>query len=377
MSGAGNLFPALDGATEAALRDSIQRFGVLVPVAKDQHGNLLDGFHRSRLADELGTKYRVDVISVADEDEAREIARTLNADRRQMTAEQRREIVVALREAGHSTYAIAGAVGASQPTVRRDLARESHDSPEESLGRDGKRYPARRPPVIAAKDEREAQRAQRALAELPELPDELVVDVDQVLRARKEHTRDQQREQNREMVRQATRLAAVGERFGAIVLDPPWDWGDEGDADQLGRARPTYATMPFKEIAAQPIDAVAQDNAHLYLWITNRSLPKGFELLERWGFRYVTALTWVKPSIGMGNYFRGSTEHILFGVRGSLPLLRADVGTHFHAPRPPQHSQKPDEFYALVESCSPGPWLEWPARRRRDGWVVSGAEIVP
>lgn len=196
-----------------------------------------------------------------------------------------------------------------------------------------------------------------------------------ILRADKEHRRDKTREQNREMVKRAPRLAAVDEQFGAIVLDPPWDWGDEGDADQLGRARPTYATMPLEEIAAQPIDALAADNAHLYLWITNRSLPKGFALLDRWGFRYVTALTWVKPSFGMGNYFRGSTEHVLFGVRGSQPLLRADVGTHFQAPRPPKHSQKPNEFYELVESCSPGPWLEWPARQQRDGWVVSGAEV--
>lgn len=196
-----------------------------------------------------------------------------------------------------------------------------------------------------------------------------------LLRTEKEHRRDARRDENRVLVEQAPRLADLGERFSAIVLDPPWDWGDEGDADQLGRARPTYATMPLEEIAAEPIGELAAENAHLYLWITNRSLPKGFGLLERWGFRYVTMLTWVKPSIGMGNYFRGSTEQVLFGVRGSLPLLRADVGTYFMAPRPPQHSQKPDEFYALVESCSPGPWLEWPARRARPGWVVSGAEV--
>ena len=90
----------------------------------------------------------------------------------------------------------------------------------------------------------------------------------------------------------------------------------------------------------------------------------------------MTALTWVKPSFGMGNYFRGSTEHVLFGVRGSLPLLRADVSTHLAAPRPPRHSQKPDAFYELVEACSPGPWLDWPARQPRDGWRAYGAEVA-
>ncbi len=92
------LFPALDGAVESALRSSIERFGVLVPVVRDQHGNTIDGHHRARIADEVGVKYRVDVVSVSNDDEAREIARTLNADRRHLSAEQRREVVADLRE---------------------------------------------------------------------------------------------------------------------------------------------------------------------------------------------------------------------------------------------------------------------------------------
>jgi N6-adenosine-specific RNA methylase IME4 len=107
-----------------------------------------------------------------------------------------------------------------------------------------------------------------------------------------------------------------------------------------------------------------------------RLLPKGFALLERWGFRCVTKLTWCKPHFGMGNYFRGSTEDVLFGVKGSLPLLRHDVGTWFAADRDREHSAKPEEFYRLVETCSPGPWLEMFARRPRKGWVSWGAEVT-
>jgi len=165
---------------------------------------------------------------------------------------------------------------------------------------------------------------------------------------------------------------AGGARYQTVVIDPPWDWGDEGDVNQLGRARPTYATMPLDDIAALPIPEIADGNAHLYLWITNRSLPKGFGLIERWGFRYILALTWVKPHFGMGNYFRGSTEHVLFAVRGSLPLLRHDVGTHFTAPRGSGHSAKPDEFYELIETCSPGPRIDMFARAERPGWVTWG-----
>ena len=123
-----------------------------------------------------------------------------------------------------------------------------------------------------------------------------------------------------------------------------------------------------------PVGEKAGKNCHLYLWITNRSLPKGFALMEAWGFRYVVCLTWCKPSPGMGNYFRGGTEHVLFGVKGSLPLLRKDVGTWFAADRGKKHSAKPAAFFELVESCSPGPWLEMFARGGRPGWAVWGAE---
>ena len=70
-------------------------------MARDQHGRTLDGHHRARIADELGAKYRVDVIRVESDDQARHIAATLNTDRRQLDADQRREIVAALRE--HAT----------------------------------------------------------------------------------------------------------------------------------------------------------------------------------------------------------------------------------------------------------------------------------
>lgn len=192
------------------------------------------------------------------------------------------------------------------------------------------------------------------------------------IRLVKEIARENQRAVNADLVAQAAPLPRS--RYKTLVIDPPWDFSDEGDVDQFGRGRPTYATMSIDELISFPISNLSEDDAHLYLWITNRSLPKGFDLLEMWGFRYVTCLTWCKPSIGMGNYFRGSTEQILFGVRGSLPLLRSDVGTWFQAQRGDRHSAKPDEFYKMVETCSPGPWIDIFARDARKGWAVYGAE---
>jgi N6-adenosine-specific RNA methylase IME4 len=198
----------------------------------------------------------------------------------------------------------------------------------------------------------------------------------QITRVEKEEKRESRREENRAKVAEAATPEAIAEsgaKFATIMIDPPWDWGDEGDQDQLGRARPDYATMSKDQLLDLPLPDLADDDCHLYLWITNRSLPKGFELMERWGFRYVTAITWAKPHFGMGNYFRGQTEHILFGVKGSQPLKRKDVGTLFNAARGKGgHSSKPTEFYDLVESCSPGPYLEMFSRSEREGWKAWG-----
>lgn len=200
--------------------------------------------------------------------------------------------------------------------------------------------------------------------------------ITQVKRELKEKAREKRRKANAKAVRKVDgTLDKIGAKFATIIADPPWDWGDEGDVDQMGRARPEYQTQTIESLLKLPVASVADVDCHLYLWITNRSLPKGFQLLDAWGFRYITCLTWCKPSFGMGNYFRGQTEHVLFGVKGSQPLKRKDVGTFFNAPRGPDgHSSKPEKFIQIVESVSPGPYLELFSRRQRKNWTSWGAE---
>lgn len=232
--------------------------------------------------------------------------------------------------------------------------------------------------------ERAAQRWQQ-LASLPEEEFEQHIEDSRgerpitttgLVREQKEAEREARRTENRAKVanvRTPTDLVG-GAQFATIVIDPPWDWGDEGDVDQMGRARPQYETLSLEKLLALPVSKLADIDCHLYLWITNRSLPKGFQLIEAWGFRYVTCVTWVKPHFGMGNYFRGQTEHVLFGVKGSQQLKRKDQGTVLNAPRGNEHSSKPEEFYSLVQSCSPGPYLEMFGRRKRRLWTIWGED---
>src|SRR5690606_9102298 len=143
------LFDVLDPATEAALRASIKRWGVIVPVVVDQHGQVIDGHHRKRIADELGVPCPEQVREVENDEEARQLAVTLNTDRRHLDPEQRRPIVADLRAQGHSLRAIGRALGVSKDTVANDLGELSRgrqfEQPDKVRGLDGKVRPATRP----------------------------------------------------------------------------------------------------------------------------------------------------------------------------------------------------------------------------------------
>jgi N6-adenosine-specific RNA methylase IME4 len=162
--------------------------------------------------------------------------------------------------------------------------------------------------------------------------------------------------------------AAAPTTFPTIVIDPPWQYGN---TSTRGAAEDHYPTMSYDELAA--LELPATDDAHLYLWVTNNFIREGLELCDVWGFTFKTLLTWVKPQMGMGNYFRSVTEHVIFGIRGNLPTARRDRTNVINADRT-RHSAKPDAFYDLVEQMSPAPHYEMFARRRRTGWYMWGNE---
>ncbi len=161
----------------------------------------------------------------------------------------------------------------------------------------------------------------------------------------------------------------VGE-WPTIVADPPWRFTN---SEMPCSAENHYATMSVEALGALAMPAPA--NAHLYLWATNSTLQSAFELVADWGYEYKTLLTWSKPQMGLGTWFRNTTEHVLFAVRGTLPLRRNDLRTWFEAPRT-KHSVKPELFYELVAQASPGPYLDLFARRSRPGWDAWGNEVA-
>lgn len=167
-------------------------------------------------------------------------------------------------------------------------------------------------------------------------------------------------------------------RYRTIVADPPWDLGsvNSGWNTSSNVALP-YPTMTLNEIHAMDVAGYADRSCHLYLWTVTTMLRHTFGVVEAWGFKPKQVLVWAKPGLGSGMRFRQTCEYVVFGIRGpSLPIVRRDVGTWYEWPRG-AHSTKPEAFYDLVESVSPGPYLELFARRQRLGWDTWGDEALP
>jgi len=162
-------------------------------------------------------------------------------------------------------------------------------------------------------------------------------------------------------------------RFRTILADPPWDIQQKGERG----AEQHYPLMTLDRIKAMPVSQLAAEDAHLWLWVTNATLRDGYDVAEAWGFTVRSPLTWVKFRLGLGNYLRNATEHLLFATRGRAPVNFRSQPTWVNAPVQ-DHSHKPEEQYALIERVSSGPYLELFARRRPAStadWSVWGNEV--
>lgn len=166
-------------------------------------------------------------------------------------------------------------------------------------------------------------------------------------------------------------LVASGQKFGCIYADPPWAYANQSTR---GSTDNHYETMTVEQICAMPISNLAADAAHLHLWTTNAFLFECPKILEAWGFEFRSTFVWVKPQMGMGNYWRNSHEIMVLGIRGGLTAASKSEMSWIEARRG-RHSAKPQQVRERVMRLSPGPYLELFGRRKEDGWTVFGNQV--
>lgn len=171
-----------------------------------------------------------------------------------------------------------------------------------------------------------------------------------------------------------------GERFGAILADPPWKfqtWSGKGEGRSASQH---YDVMTVAQIARLPVASLAAEDCVLFLWGTWPMLPQVLQVMQAWGFTYKTcAFDWMKlsgsniPSIGNGYWTRSNTEFCLLGTRGKPKRKHADVPMAL-LERRQEHSRKPWIVHHRIEALVDGPYLELFARQRRAGWEQWGNE---
>ena len=175
-------------------------------------------------------------------------------------------------------------------------------------------------------------------------------------------------------------------KYQVIYADPPWSYDCKEPTASKGGAKGSgysggvnyyYATMSTKEIMDMPIKNISADDCVLFLWATNPLLPEAMETMTRWGFKYKTTLTWHKLRCkGMGYWFRGHTEFLLFGVMGHVKAFRS-LEHNIKTLPVEQHSKKPHDFRILIDAVTVNmqPKIELFARERHVGWDTWGNEV--
>ncbi len=176
-------------------------------------------------------------------------------------------------------------------------------------------------------------------------------------------------------------------KYKLIYADPPWQYRDKmkmtGIHGPIRGAESFYKTMPTEDIMKLPVQDIADKNSVLFLWGTVPLIQEAFKVMEAWGYQYKTMLFWKKVmTLGMGHWFRGQVECLLFGIKGKVKAFHIQKANIIQA-KVGRHSEKPYEFYELLEMTGMEPRIELFARPKnqtlfpiRQRWDVWGNEVI-
>lgn len=156
--------------------------------------------------------------------------------------------------------------------------------------------------------------------------------------------------------------------YSCIVIDPPWGYGTEYDPNGRRAANP-YPEMTLEQI--KDIKLPATNDCVLWLWTTHKFMRHSFDIIDTWGFRDVSILTWKKDRIGLGSWLRSQSEFCIMCVKGSPVVNLSNQSTVIEG-KLREHSRKPDAFYSMVDSLCVGTKLDYFSREQRNGWDTFG-----
>jgi N6-adenosine-specific RNA methylase IME4/Trp operon repressor len=425
--------PDLDEEKYSRLKEDIDRHGVEYPILRDSNDEIIDGHHRVQAWVDLGRDPDELPARVVDDTDADNYHRAYRSNllRRDLADGTKREVVKQYllehpdRATEDTHTEIASDLGVSRETVRRganELERDGKLAQVCELTTDEKREQVREyvedNPTASDREvsrevdcdvshvsvgdwrdewdteeptteldtftnsKREAETAvdvvntatdPEANESVRETASEKVTEMAEGESTPDEAARDVQREETQRANEQRDSPDVPDGEYAVLYADPPWQYDHQKAPNR--DIENHYGTMSLSDICG--LDVPAASDSVLYLWATAPKLQQAFEVIDAWGFEYVTGAVWDKQKIGMGYWFRGQHEHLLVAKRGDIspPNTDARRSSVISADRG-EHSAKPDSVYDLIESAFPHrDRLELFARDGRNGWDMWGDEI--
>jgi N6-adenosine-specific RNA methylase IME4 len=369
-----------------ALRDDIERRGILVPLLVTADGLLLDGHRRLSAAKELEIEKVPVCILPGDSEELdwwKSTTRAVNLWRRHLNEAARALLATSLlkyeekraqerkREAGRKAGKIGGR-GRPKQGGGNDAPHPKRDERKHEEGRAKTRIAAG-----AGISRKTMDRVDRVQKKAPKLVKPMVDGKLSVAGAAKKL--EVQEIQKQVQAERPTAkglikdLSEVAGRYRVIYADPPWKYQDSGTR---GTAQQHYPTVSVEKLQSLPVGKLAhKEGCWLWLWTTwpkiRDKVPHA--VLDSWGFRWVGELVWNKCSIGTGRYLRGQTEVLILAVKGKPKLMASDQAGYLEAKRG-KHSEKPKETQTTIERLCLPPYIELFARSATKGWDRWGLE---
>jgi len=381
-----------------ALKESIEKYGIKIPIVVNDDYEIIDGYSRYYIAREIGLEeIPCKVISFKDKFEEQEYIILSNLHRRHLNNAQKAEIGLKLleieeerarerqKELGQQLGKLGGR-GIRKGTEKyeerkRELLEQAEEQEEggktltpmlgEGFLEEGKGEAIE---IVAEKVGigKETLRKAKKIKEKAEEDERIKKYWQEAIKGKKSinsvYKLIEREEKIKKLEEKIKSLPKLEGKYQVIVIDPPWPYGTKYDPDSRRVASP-YPEMSIEEL--EQIKLPADDNCILWLWTTNAFLHDAFHLMEKWGFEYKTMLTWIKDKIGVGEWLRGQTEHCLLGIKGKPVIKLTNQSTALFAPVR-GHSRKPDEFYEMVDKMCVGRKLDYFGTKNREGWDIYG-----
>ena len=145
-----------------------------------------------------------------------------------------------------------------------------------------------------------------------------------------------------------------------------------------------YPTQSKDWIKKLNVKDLLEQNSCIFLWVTDAHIKEGIEVMESWGFKYVTvAFIWEKVTkngitvANLGSWTMKNYEICLFGTKGRMLQHKKcnNIYQKVVAERT-KHSKKPHEVRKRIELLFGDlPRIELFAREKAEGWDVWGNEV--